>query len=1279
MVAEISSDTAIDQLVLAFGLDATSGNSAGLQTDPQGQVVLGIAQVNLSTQTRPPTAVAATGTQSVAGQAQLLHTKRDFIRLLWEASITRTGGFYLYYHDGTDSRGLPERIFTDRGDARVSLIVLYSAPQAVADQDGVRDYMTAAVTADSFDDALAAVVAEAAPDEPDVRATADLTLARLAELTYTDIADLATDNAGLTLADRVPLQVTGGVYQAPPPTPTALTKVAQLYGTTIAELNQANLGGWPNGLPAELPALTAIYLPPLTVAGGSANAGTLADVARYYGVALATLAADNAEVPGPFKPGLPIKVAGGPMQHTATVVPGSAAVTASRAKPDDVPAHPGGDYASRMLLNTFSMLGYQLTANVFFNASGCGLPAGPQPPASPSAPPPATKVRLAASGDTWEYRQSLPYAPFAVPQSASAAGLPARSADPYRGLGRILQVGYTWQDYYGNTLVTSLTSPPEGTKKPYNRPPLVTGYTDPLIALGQWPSMSPAWRVAGAVGQARLELLLGFDPTRYQGLISAARTSPSEIVASFTDPLDGAPANLAANYHLDHGAAVTGAALAADGRSVTLTTSPLAADREYLLTVSGLLGPGAAGAPQPSYAGSATVRPAGAGPGSSSLTERAARDLGTYTTLYYQLTDTNGVAAEIATSMLADAVPLTGAQWDALTGWLFTGTASVYAFIADRAAGGTTAPAPAASHVISVPLNTQRLDQSQICELWVSLTLRRTGGQVLPGLDTTAGITSARTPVPAFTDPVDREGTLGLATFAGDFEAAMTVPWSHVFKVATGVNRYAASVSRDGATLWAVRVGTVAGPAISYTISNPGAPELFAPRPVSNQLQSRQGVLIYDYSLVKGGLSTNPDRKLNFADVDMDLWGRVLLAAVDDVLSPAFVSAMRVVTAKQRESDPAAPDYLQQILDQKKLIAAAVSAWMIPLRDGGSADPGPVREVFYQQLLSRLSDAYATAAGIQFPGGLTVTTPPPVLAGQPDLSYGFTVAEDFAEVEDPADPGTRVRALLVTITGTAPDGMGVPVVAVEPDHYAPVLHDSGHSAAGDWFSYVYQHPKTHEYLRQADGQKIADRTLKLSGLDVFQRQDAWSGIYLTRNEQILPGEPLADAFVYKTALTRFADPMAPTISSTEPVDIARIGAPGPEQRSLEDHFTAMFGELFTVMPAGASRLTIGVETVYRYRLVPGMVPVELPIFFQAPVSVAVPDSGPGTPLAAMITAWSEAIRSWFASAPPNPADGHLHLDLTILTNLTTTQTPLLRIRNLALGLTDITPALPTGS
>jgi hypothetical protein len=1012
IVAEVrGDDLAFQQLILGYAPDTAGAATKGVQTGAPVGITMSIAQVNLSTETRPDgSAASALFDASPRG---VINPPSEFVRLLWEASITRAGGFYLYYFDALAGIGLPDRIFNDRNEANVSLIVLWNAGATPAASNRVKDYMNGVVTGDSIDTARSVVFAEAAPLDSPLTAAGNLSLEIIAERTYSNVADLAEANATRSLAAGARIVVRQGVYQAPPGGITLAQIVANFGLQSVQQLNDANPRWKAKGsLPDPLPFPIAIFLPSMELtAGTSLHTASLADIAAYYGENLTALAADNAGVLGLFANGQSITVSGGPRARHATVPSGVEGVTASRRMPPEVPTNPKeGGYANAFLLNDFSLLNYEVAENVFFRESKMGLPAGPTVPAA-GAGGSNDKIRIPktlAHGDEWEYRQAFPYPKFALSPANKTATLPDPADDPYRGVGSILQVDFTWQDYYGNTLVTTLTSPSASGNGKLNQPPMLTGYVDPLTALSQWPSISSAWHVVAETG-AQLAIELTFDATRYNGLIAAKATGVTTIQATFTSALEVASATNPLGYTLVSGDGIifgiASASLGGDERTVTLVTdAPLSDDTIYVLKISNIRAKQAGTLPPPTFSGTATFYYPDDPPlQSSSLRDNARKDLRIYTNLYYQLNDANGIALSVDTSLLDARVDLRPSQQTALLAWLFTGSAttSIYFFIQNREAGQTDVASPPARSTIAIDLPLASLNASQIYKLTVDFVIRRTGGAVLENLQTTSGIRSASTSIAPYVQNVDPSNlssdTLGLTAFARDFEAALSVAGSYLMKVASGIDREAVSSVRNGATLWAVRIGVDGtNQPIAYAINNVGKPAVFAPRPISNQLQNRKGIPIYDYT-TGTGISTEVSRYLDFVDIDMDIWGQSLFASVDDVLTPEFTSATQIVSA--HASQPEMPEnYLQQILDQKKLLAAAASLWMVPVFLDENTDPTTAQAAFYQQLLSRLSNAYGTRAAIQFSATVNASIVEPGTTTSPRL-FGNII--DNATVGEP--------------------------------------------------------------------------------------------------------------------------------------------------------------------------------------------------------------------------------------------------------------------------------------
>ncbi|BAI76249.1 hypothetical protein AZL_d04230 (plasmid) [Azospirillum sp. B510] len=1633
-------DDAIASLRVAFVMDG------GIQSDADAAVTMGISQANLSTQTNPPATMTARALTATASTGLgLLNSKLDFLRLLWEASITRSGGFYLYYYDQTDARGLPDDAFNDKGEASLTAMVLYAAPAAAARRNRLTDYMNAVVTGGGFDLGSAAVNAKADPqtDPLTVTATATDTLAGLAYGYFANPGDLAESNAGLALTAGTVLTVSQGLYQPPPGAPQSLDAIAARFGTSVAALQAANGGTLPD--PASFP--LAIRLPALSLtAGTSSHSGSLEEIAGWYGMDVVALAAHNRLVAGLWT-GRTVVVPEGPVTVTSTVDVGTAALLALREVPPEEAAAPAGAsdtaWATAFLLNDVSLLGCRIYGNADFTESPVSLPFGPTSPddggddadtgdtLATAAFGKVAAPELATAGEPdWEFRQNIPYSSYARDGSGDS---------PYDGVGGVLQVTFSWQDLYGNQIDTTLSEPSAGSGGPFNQPPVIVGYTDALIGLGQWPTLSSNWLVDSAEdGGARITLTLSFAQASYDGLLMAVPQTDRTVLATFTQTLDPTSAANAANYSLtaEDGAVsleVASAALQPGGLSVLLTLAGAFTDGDAAtLTVNGLTtatGDGVSGWAGFSYPDTVAAR----GSGVQSSAAQAQR---TYGSLRDQLNDPNGISLTVSMSLLVDeggkplVTALSADEVTALKQWLFDGTGgtggtagtdgtaattSILAFVTDRAAFGTGVAAPPPSQQITLPVAASSLTKTEIVKLELIFTVTRTGGSVWGDLQSVPGIRSASTIVPPLTKG-DSSSSLALSAFAAAMEEALSQPGGYLIRVATGTDRDA-SVSTADTSVWAVRVGETAGQAISYALSSsPDDPAIFAPRPVSNRLESRSGVPIYPYATGQGLSKTGVPT--DFTNVDMDSWTSQLFAAVDAVLTPKFLPAIQIL-------DKLSPGgRLEALLDYKDDLATITSELMEPVyADQADADPSNAREAFYQELLAQLSNAYTVKAALGFTaavtgsttgafsgdevpprlygattvnpqmtavtlaeasasaltvwfstamatdpagspgsytlsGGLEVvgavvasdgqsvtltlngdatagttvvtvdgaltdtlgwpiqaplsmtvtsgaatplastlslsapklsletapdqpltimvsapgilhddsgaavssvalnlryygssiehqigslsgienyeasswlsfviaqpsgpltadlgrfpvpmvlrsfpTTPDlpaqtatgtpqadadelseilvwtldatyslpyhypqdrvhatvqfniatPLMAfasfldafnalaqfvtvfpsvqadldswlagidasidaadaegqlrianaataldsmlemvgdiveasgggnsfrvaaaspsagvGDPSLSYAFTVAESSV------DHGQTRDALLVTIIGAPPAGIGVPVILVAPDLYEAVLISAPDGASS--FSYVYRRRDGDDvYLSAGDGQSIADRTIELPGMNILQRQDAQTSVLLTRNEELVAGRPSAAGFVYTTPDVTFANPVLPSVSWDQAIDVAAIGGSGPVSRTLTGQLANLFATLLTGVTLPT--LSIQVRTVYGYAKT-SFATVELPVFMQAPRSVAIFGTGEGT-LDAMIEAWTGAISLWFATNAPSGTGGRLAFDLRIMSDLTKQTMPLVHLSSLTLDLDYIDPPLTT--
>ncbi|HEX4421570.1 MAG TPA: hypothetical protein VH165_26825, partial [Kofleriaceae bacterium] len=512
----------IASMTLLYAASAASGQPAGLQSDDTvttvlgpgaagPTVTLGILQANLSTVTNPPTLVAA-ARAAVTSVAGCINQPYDFIRLLWECSITRSGGYYLYYFDRAAAGGLPGGIFNDKGEASLTLLVMRSA---ATQQNLIDGFVNCLVTGESFD-AKSTVYAASAPIAATVAAGATDSLAKIAYRAYMDPVALAEANPGAVLVTGGRLTVARGLYEVGPQAPGGdPNAIASYFGTTLALLKTANpqISDWNTALVL----YTALRLPTITYTVGSiAGLTTLSSLARYFGTTISEVAADNAGTPGLIAASPQLTVPGGPMSRSATVPAGCIALAATRAEPATPPDPTNPNFARLFIESQIVLLGYRLTGNAWFKDTNPGLPIShaDTPAGDVKADRTRTPRLRAANAPPWRYDRAIPVARNVRDVAKRVASLPDPAKSPYAGVGGLAQIDLGWVDVFGNTVKSELGD--NAGVAPLNRPPLPVGYVDALVALSQWPGANADYAVLVPNGGGpTVRLTLSFDPTGY--------------------------------------------------------------------------------------------------------------------------------------------------------------------------------------------------------------------------------------------------------------------------------------------------------------------------------------------------------------------------------------------------------------------------------------------------------------------------------------------------------------------------------------------------------------------------------------------------------------------------------------------------------------------------------------------------------------------------------------------------------------------------------------------
>ena len=359
---------------------------------------------------------------------------RDFLTLLWEATVTNTGGYYLYYQVGQDGPGLPAEIFNEDPTATVSLLITaFPAVGSGSSTIPLRAFHNTALVTDNLADPNAAVFA--VPQQ--------LPLS-------TDPATLP--GLGISVSSLVAANVTTA----------NLLKPGQ----------QITVGG-------------ASY----TVQPGDDIVAVALALGQQVGVVVQQIAADQDYLTDYFNPEAKVELPG--VAHRArhaTARRGRVPAGAHRpgpGRPADAAAGgrhaagPGAAGSEDPVEVLFNLVGYQLLANGGFRASADGRPAGPPVDQRPAQLRAHRRGRRRAA----DLRKATADRP--VRDGPAAAALDGQQ-DPYAGVGTQARFGWQPQDVFGNRLLA-----PQGID-------VDVGYTDDLVALSQWPSVVTGYQFGPA-------------------------------------------------------------------------------------------------------------------------------------------------------------------------------------------------------------------------------------------------------------------------------------------------------------------------------------------------------------------------------------------------------------------------------------------------------------------------------------------------------------------------------------------------------------------------------------------------------------------------------------------------------------------------------------------------------------------------------------------------------------------------------------------------------------
>jgi LysM repeat protein len=556
-------------LYLLYSPDPTSGNTSGLASDVLDSNATYILKTNLSTLTNAqqdavfaeveladPTDVYAASLADAA----------DFLSLVWEASITRSGGFYLNYVNKNGGAGLPATVFGTGSTAQLSLVVLLrsqsglwpilpatATPPGAVRAGGTTTISTSCVHGLSVGDTVTvAGVGDSSFDGTFTVASVPTSGA----FTYAQAG--ATDaksgggacNEGNTRAvssGLLPFNNCAVVGDNVDPTVTSLfvqpaTHTVQPTDTLQAVADSFD-ARWGLGLQAADVATLNASVPQLLAVGAALTVPSQPSYEIGYGdtfdsivaklaqqgvqTSVSALGTANAGT-SILAPGAAAQFANGVLRPATTVPPGVAGFELTRTNPD-----PGKTFnqltPAEKVGALFNLVGWSLAGEGAFIASGAGLPTTPSDQLLLQSDG-LTRLDPDETGDTnWYYQQTLAVAPFGSSATGTTSpALPLPASDPYNGVGLTAgalneaTIGLALLDVYGNA--QPLASPDSSLDVP-------VGYYDDLAGPLSWPSLAISYLVTGPPVELALDMTM--QQARY--IPSSSVAVPSALAAIAAD------------------------------------------------------------------------------------------------------------------------------------------------------------------------------------------------------------------------------------------------------------------------------------------------------------------------------------------------------------------------------------------------------------------------------------------------------------------------------------------------------------------------------------------------------------------------------------------------------------------------------------------------------------------------------------------------------------------------------------------------------------------------
>lgn len=526
----------------ATGAAAGSGDAVELVSLGSAEFLSFVTQTNLSTEANPVSAFQAARLGEIEPPHGIANPPSELARLLWELSVVRSGGYFLYYRVLDGDAGLPAALFDANGTATLSFVFTLAAKGAASIGETPLDFVNGFVTTDDIDRQRDIVELVAQPGSSTSQPLdGQASLAALAATYGISLGRIANGNPSAVVTSNARLTIAGIQRQLGPadvvnPATTLETLAAYYSQGAETPITAADIVKLNPGVAVALGAVFYIPTVVYVVANNAKPGQTLDSIARYYGLSLDALAVRVAAVPKLLVAGTVLNLDTQALEPRTTIGPANLGIALERANLGEptLPPNPTPSdketFARASMYSLYNTLSAGFAANAYFNASPLGLPFGPQADAAGTAPAHPLRAaahrrnRLAAAlDDDYRYRQMLGLGTFAKVNPAIDFPSAPAADNPYIGVGTPAQIALQWQDLFGNTTVTPFTKVPPGYTGAINGEAIPVRYRDTLINPSGWPQTLLYYTYSGDAAKATLDIELLLSTQHYAGQQDQAR------------------------------------------------------------------------------------------------------------------------------------------------------------------------------------------------------------------------------------------------------------------------------------------------------------------------------------------------------------------------------------------------------------------------------------------------------------------------------------------------------------------------------------------------------------------------------------------------------------------------------------------------------------------------------------------------------------------------------------------------------------------------------------